>query len=144
MLSICMCSVSCANTPKPDNDSIATVVDSKQYEIIFDFGNIDTIIFYEDDDAFVLHYDDADVFDLDNLAYQTGRDKWYGEYVSIYVDDTLITEFLNDYHKYLTNKNWDYRENLNYNYILIEEDITFADGSRDIIFYIKAASEYDE
>ena len=144
LLSICICSVACSYTPKHINYTGSTIVDTKKYEILFDFGNIDSVIYYEDDNAFVLHYDDPDVFDLDNLAYKSGRDKWYGEYVAVDVDDTLVTEFLNDYTKYLQNKDWDYRENLNYNYVLIEEDVTYSDGTVDIVFYIRLASGDDE
>lgn len=119
-------------------------VDAKIYEIIFDFGNIDSVVFYEDNNVMLLHYDDPDAFDLDNLAFITGRDEWYGEYVGVTVNDTLITEFINDYHKYLSNKNWEYRENLNYGYILIEKHIRYDNGDIDVVFYIKTRDEYDE
>lgn len=129
-------SVACA-----DNNPI--VQSSKEYEIIFDFCNVDTIIYYDDDDAMAIHYDDADVFDYENLAYLTDRNEWYGEYVSVYVDDTIITEFLNDYYKYLISTEYDERMELSYKYVIIEEDIKYNNGERDIIFFIRANTEQD-
>lgn len=118
-------------------DNNPTIQSSKEYEITFDFSNIDSVIYYEDDDALFIRYDDADIFDYENLAYLTDRDKWYGEYVSVFIDDTIITEFLNDYNKYIVSKNYDDREELNNKYILVEEDIVYKNGEKDIIFFIR-------
>lgn len=135
-VSVCTC---CACS-----DTIDIVESSKEYEIIFDFANIDSVVYYDDDDAMGIHYDDPDVFDYETLAFVTDRDNWYGEYVFIDIPDTLITEFLNDYHKYLISKNWKDKENLNINYTIVEENIKYKDGSRDIIFYIKVNDKRDE
>lgn len=128
-----------ACTNKGHNDDI--VASSKEYEMVFDFNNIDSVVYYEDDDAMCIHYDDPDVFDYENLAFLTDRDKWYGEYVSAYVDDTIITEFLNDYHRYLTSTDWEEKEELSNKYSIIEEDIRYKSGERDIIFFIRIAKQ---
>lgn len=128
--------VACANNNP-------TIQSSKEYEIIFDFCNVDTIIYYDDDDAMAIRYSDEDVFDYENLAYLTDRDEWYGEYVSVSVDDTIITEFLNDYYKYLVSTEYDERVELNDKYVIVEEDIKYNNGERDIIFFIKANTQED-
>ena len=122
-------------------DNNPTVQSSKEYEIMFDFCNVDTIIYYEDDKAMTIHYDDEDVFDYENLAYLTDRDSWYGEYVSVSIDDTIITEFLNDYYRYVTSTEYDERVKLSDKYIIVEEDIKYNNGECDIIFFIRANTE---
>ena len=136
LLSICICSVACNNTYEPTNDSIATVVNDEPHPILFDFGNIDTVVYLDNNNATVLHYCDYDVFDYDNLAYLTGRKHWYGDYVAINVEDEILQEFLVDYSKYIENKDYNTREHLNDKYIIIEHDITYQDGTRDFIYYI--------
>ena len=133
IISVCF-SVACA-------DNNPTVQSSKEYEIVFDFSNIDSVIYYDDDDAMTIHYNDEDVFDYENLAYLTDRNKWYGEYVSISIDDTIITEFINDYRKYLISTEYDERIELSDKYIIVEEDIKYNNGDRDIIFFIRANKE---
>ena len=129
----------CFNVACADNNP--TVQSSKEYEIMFDFCNVDTIIYYEDDKAMTIHYDDEDVFDYENLAYLTDRDSWYGEYVSVSIDDTIITEFLNDYYRYVTSTEYDERVKLSDKYIIVEEDIKYNNGECDIIFFIRANTE---
>lgn len=136
---VALCVSACFGVACADNNP--TVQSSKEYEIIFDFCNADTIVYYDDDDAMTIHYNDEDVFDYENLAYLTDRDEWYGEYVSVSINDTIITEFLNDYYKYLTSTEYDERTELSYKYIIVEKDIKYNNGDRDIIFFIKANKE---
>ena len=138
---IALCISACFVVACADNNP--TVQSSKEYEIIFDFCNVDTIVYYDDDDAMIIHYNDEDVFDYENLAYLTDRDEWYGKYISVSVDDTIITEFLNDYHKYLISTEYDERMELSDKYIIVEEDIKYNNGERDIIFFIRANTKED-
>ena len=123
---------------KHTNDSIInkTIVKDKTYEIIFDFENVDSIVYLEDDDVYLLHYDDPDCFDLDNLAFIIGRDEWYTDYIIIDIEEEIVSRFLYDYINYKNTKDFWEKESLNNQYIIIEKNITFGDGTKDIIFYV--------
>ena len=34
------------------------------------------------------------------MAYRSGREEWYGEFVYLDIEDYLVGEFLQDFHKY--------------------------------------------
>lgn len=141
---ICFCGFASCNTSKSSDEDIAKVVDSKSYDILFDYDNIDSVFYCEDDDCVYVHYIDPDCFDLDNLAYLTGRDKWYGDYIRVDVEDTLICDFLYDYETWKAAKDYWQRDALNKQYVLIEEDLVYNDGNKDIIFYIQRAIKENE
>ena len=143
LISVCLGCIACNNKTK--EDSISNIVEDKPYTILFDFSNIDTITYVGADDEFcVLHYCDYDVFDYDNLAYLTGREHWYGEYIAIDVEDEILSQFLNDYSNYKSNTDYQYKQELNDKYIIIEHDITYQDSSKDIIFYIGINDEEND
>lgn len=143
LISVCLGCIGCNN--KTNENSISTIVEDKPYTILFDFSNIDTITYVGADDEFcVLHYCDYDAFDYDNLAYLTGRENWYGEYIAIDVEDEILSQFLNDYSNYKSNTDYWYKQELNDKYIIIEHDITYQDGSKDIIFYIGINDEEND
>lgn len=104
--------------------------------IPFDFGNIDTIVYVDDDETPVLHYDDPDAFDYENLAYKTGRDKWYGDYIAIDIEDEVKIAFFEDYQIYKKHNDYWVREALNETYVIEEHTIKYADGTVDIIYYV--------
>lgn len=81
-----------------------------QYLIMFDFSNIDDAHYSTNDSNFYLEYDDPDAFDLDQLAEATGRNEWYGEYITINIQDSLVSLFLIEWGEYINLKNY-VREN---------------------------------
>lgn len=78
--------------------------------IIFEFSNVDSCAYVWDDGCFLIWYDDADAFDYDAMAYRAGREEWYGEFVYLDIEDSLVGEFLQDFHKY-TELHSDYKSN---------------------------------
>ena len=78
---------------------VKTLVESEP--IMFEFSCIDSIIFSKEDNCWFIEYDDIDAFDYDNLAYRTNRDKWYGDYIILNIDDNLFPTFYEDYEKYI-------------------------------------------
>lgn len=81
-----------------------------QNAIIFEFSNVDSCAYVWDDGCFLIWYDDADAFDYDAMAYRAGREEWYGEFVYLDIEDSLVGEFLQDFHKY-TELHSDYKSN---------------------------------
>ena len=135
-LSVCLTCIACDNTKKVEDDSVAMVVNDDVYPIAFDFSNIDTVVYLEEDNVYVIHYNDPDLFDYDNLAYRTNREHWYGNYIAIDIEEEILGQFLNDYTDYDYSNDYSEKEMLNSKYIIIEHDITFQDDTHDIIFYI--------
>jgi hypothetical protein len=91
--------------------------------IMFEFSCIDDIIFSPDDNQWYIEYDDGDAFDYDNLAYRTLRDKWYGDYIVINVDENLFSTFYKDYKKYINDTTVN-RYSISEKYAIIEYYIT--------------------
>lgn len=69
--------------------------------IMFEFYNIEDAIYSQDDMNFYLKYMDVDAFDLDCLAAMTGRKQWYGDYIAVDLQDSIVSQFLIDWNKYL-------------------------------------------
>jgi hypothetical protein len=90
---------------------------------MFEFSCIDDIIFIPDDGCWYIEYDDGDAFDYDNLAYRTNRNKWYGDYIILNIDDDLFPTFYNDYKKYINDTTVN-RYSISEKYAIIESYIT--------------------
>lgn len=79
---------------------VKSVIESEP--IMFEFSCIDNIIFQKEDGSWIIKYDDGDAFDYDNLAYHTNRNKWYGDYIILTIDDNMFPTFYKDYKKYIS------------------------------------------
>lgn len=79
--------------------------------IIFEFSNIDSCFYSWEDGCFIINYNDPDVFDYNAMAWRSGREEWYGDYVSLDIEDSLVGQFLVDYHKYIELLHGSYQEN---------------------------------
>lgn len=88
----------------------AQTTSTQKNAIIFEFSNVDSCAYVWDDGCFLIWYDDADAFDYDAMAYRAGREEWYGEFVYLDIEDSLVGEFLQDFHKY-TELHSDYKSN---------------------------------
>ena len=141
-----MISVACkpSNKVELDSSKCSTIIKEESYEILFNYSNIDTIIYLEDDDCYVVHYCDPDCFDLDQMAERTGREHWYGNYIAIDIEDETLPDFLFDYNSYKSTKDWNTKFRLSDKYVIIERDLTFEDYSHDIIFYIGLNPDVDD
>lgn len=116
---------------------------TKEYHIIlFDFSCVDDIVWSDDDGVFTVEYNDPDVFDYDNLAYLTNRYSWYGEYIKIDIDESLVPMFLNDQDLYFQDET-DFlkKNNLSRKYVIIETKLTFPDSTIDYIWEVKQRSD---
>lgn len=140
IISIYSC-ISCSNTSENNNNNYPAVVNVESWSIPFSFDNVDTVIYIYNDDKIIMHYSDCDFFDYDKLAFITGSDEWYGEYVIINIKDELLQEVLTDYNEYKNIKNCDIKEQLNNKYVIIERDIIFQDYTTDVTFYIEYNTE---
>lgn len=111
---------------------------TKEYRtILFDFNCVNDIVWSDEDKMFTIEYDDSDVFDYDNLAYLTNRHSWYGEYIRIDIDESLVPMFLNDQELYWQETDYLKRDDLNMLYTIVEHKITFPDSTIDYIWEIK-------
>lgn len=98
---------------------ISVVSNATNDTINFSFGNIVDIVKTKTND-YVIEYDDPDCFDYETIMEQNG-DNINVDYVSIYVNDIdLFNDFLNDYHKYISLKDYKNKSSINRNYKIIE------------------------
>ena len=136
ILAIASIICSCNATPINVIDSTSTIVEEKVDTIMFSYSNFIEMTYLDEDNIAVIRYDDPDVFDLDHMAYITGRDKWYGDYVDMVIEEDLLAEFMYNYDNYkYTDDIWR-KERLNENWIIEEHNILYLDGTRDLIYYI--------
>lgn len=118
------------------NNSSFSIEKSSNY-IMFDFSLVDDAIYDPEDGMFTIEYDDPDAFDYENLAYLTNRTKWYGEYIHVDIEDSLIFQFLLDWKKHEQlgedfKSNWEEMDSLSKSWGIQEVWITFPDGSKDV------------
>lgn len=136
ILAIASIICSCNATPANIIDSTSTIVEEKVDTIMFSYSNFIEMTYLDEDNIAVIRYDDPDVFDLDHMAYITGRDKWYGDYVDMVIEEDLLAEFMYNYDNYKYTDDFWRKERLNENWIIEEHNILYLDGTRDLIYYI--------
>ena len=100
---------------------VESVIESEP--IMFEFSCINDTIFSKEDGCWFIEYDDNDAFDYDNLAYRTNRDKWYGDYIVINIDDDLFPTFYKDYKKYIDDRTVN-KYSISEKYAIIEYYVT--------------------
>lgn len=103
---------------------------------MFDFCNINDAHYTMDDSNFWLEYNDQDAWDYESLAYRTGRSEWYGDYIAVDIQDSLVSEFLQDWGDYAElrkdfRNNWEKMDKLSEKWGVME--IHFTD-SPDVRF----------
>lgn len=99
--------------------------------VMFDFCNINDAHYIMDDANFYIEYNDQDAWDYDNLAYRTGRQEWYGDYIQVDLQDSLVSEFLQDWGNYAELRknfkdNWEEMDKLSEKWGVME--IHLSDG----------------
>lgn len=133
----CTC-MACNNEPNPNDTIIPGKIVSIDTTsgIEFDFGLIDTVVFVDDGEVPVLHYDDPDAFDYDYLADVTNREHWYGNYIAVDIEEEIQHHFFEDYKEYKSTNDYWAHQAINELYMLEEHKIVYADGTVDVIFYV--------
>lgn len=117
-------------------DSASTIVEEKIDTIMFSYSNFIEMTYLDEDNVAIIRYDDPDVFDFDHMAYITGRDKWYGDYVDMIIEEDLLAEFMYNYDNYRYTDDFWRKENLNSDWIIEEHNVLYLDGTRDLIYHI--------
>lgn len=117
-------------------DSASTIVEEKIDTIMFSYSNFIEMTYLDEDNIAIIRYDDPDVFDFDHMAYITGRDKWYGDYVDMIIEEDLLAEFMYNYDNYRYTDDFWRKENLNSDWIIEEHNVLYLDGTRDLIYHI--------
>lgn len=117
-------------------DSASTIVEEKVDTIMFSYSNFIEMTYLDEDNIAIIRYDDPDVFDFDHMAYITGRDKWYGDYVDMIIEEDLLAEFMYNYDNYRYTDDFWRKENLNSDWIIEEHNVLYLDGTRDLIYHI--------
>lgn len=117
-------------------DSASTIVEEKVDTIMFSYSNFIEMTYLDEDNMAIIRYDDPDVFDFDHMAYITGRDKWYGDYVDMIIEEDLLAEFMYNYDNYKYTDDFWRKENLNSDWIIEEHNVLYLDGTRDLIYHI--------
>lgn len=67
--------------------------------IMFDLSNILEFAYNNEDREYYIDYNDPDAFDLDNLAYRSGMDEWYADYIIVQLTEKDFFELLADVNK---------------------------------------------
>lgn len=129
LISCTMCSCKSKDEP-PEYTTESTTV-------LFDFSCVDDIIWSDDDGMFFIEYNDSDCFDYDNLAYLTGRHSWYGEYIMMDIDESLVSMFLNDQELYLKETDYLKKDDISMQYVIVETKITFPDSTINYVWEVK-------
>lgn len=138
LFAVSMIFTACGGVNTPKTDTISTiVVEDKVSDIAFDFSNIQTIVYLDDDDVCIVRYDDPDVFDYQTLALITKRDEWYGEYIDMDIEESILPMFVYDYNDWKETDNYWKREQLSNKYKIVEHIIKYADGVVDIIYDVE-------
>ena len=119
-----------------DTTDIARIVNTTTDTLLFNMSNISDITYYPDDDLTYIKYDDPDVFDYQHLAYITGRDTWYGDYIILDIEDSLVDELKSDKYNYYNTKDYWLKDEINSKYRIIEYLITFQDDTVDLIYEV--------
>lgn len=112
--------------------------------ILFDFSCVNDIIWSEDDGMYYIEYNDPDCFDYETLAYLTNRYSWYGEYILIDIDKSILPMFLNDQELYNQETDYCKKDDLNMFYTIVEYKIIFPDSTVDYTWEIKQKSDVQE
>lgn len=78
----------------------------------FYWNYVQDVIYYKDDNGFIIEYYDPDVFDWEKLKEETHRKEWFGEkdsvpYIPIQIDNEYISKFLIDYNDENNEYNWE-------------------------------------
>lgn len=140
LLILAIASIFAACNAQPINvehiDSASTIVEEKVDTIMFSYSNFIEMTYLDEDNVAIIRYDDPDVFDFDHMAYITGRDKWYGDYVDMIIEEDLLAEFMYNYDNYRYTDDFWRKENLNSDWIIEEHNVLYLDGTRDLIYHI--------
>lgn len=88
-------------------------------------------------DNLYIKYDDPDCFDYENLAYLSGEEEWYGEYILIEVDSTINYEFMHDYNIYAEQVDYFIKSNLNRKYRIVEEETIDTNNTKSFKWYLR-------
>lgn len=67
--------------------------------IMFELSNILEFTYNSVDREYYIDYDDPDAFDLDHMAYRSGMDKWYADYIMVQLTEKDFFELLADVNK---------------------------------------------
>lgn len=98
---------------------ISIISNASNDTINFSFNNIVDIVITKSND-YVIEYDDPDCFDYETIMEQN-EDNINIDYVSIYVNNIdLFNNFLNDYNKYISLKDYKTKSNINKHYKIVE------------------------
>lgn len=100
-LLVCFACFSCNSKAQEVKVRVEPAEMSASQLIMFEFYNIEDAIYSKDNMNFYLEYMDVDAFDLDCLAAMTGRERWYGDYIAVDLQDSLVSQFLIDWNEYL-------------------------------------------
>lgn len=105
--------------------------------IIFELSNILEFAYNNVNREYYIDYDDPDAFDLEHLAYRSGMDKWYADYIIVQLTEKDFFELLADVNK-SKKEQWDItmsekwvlkevatpvEEVMNYRYYLIKNPV---------------------
>lgn len=121
------------NVSSESNQEISTWMVGDINYAVFGFECVEDIIWSSDDGHYYIEYNDPDGFDLDNLAYLTNRNEWYGDFIVVDIPDELVQIFQDEYTKW-TKSDWEMKYALSDGWCIKEVWICFEDGTKDVRF----------
>ena len=123
---------SVANIPEMEYGDCEPNMTPEVNYIMFDFSNVIDFNYEVETHIYTITYDDADVFDYDNMAYLSGEDEWYGEFVIVYLSEKDFFDLLADMNKSQKDK-WDmvYQEKWQ-----LKEIATPVEGGTNYKYYL--------
>ena len=108
--------------------------------IIFELSNILEFAYNNVDREYYIDYDDPDTFDLDHMAYRSGMDKWYADYIMVQLTEKDFFELLADVNK-SKKEQWDITMSEKW---VLKEVVTPVEGVINYKYYLIKNSVYAE
>lgn len=129
----CNSQPSVTNIPEMEyGDCESHIKDIEVNYIMFELSGILEFAYNAIDDEYYLDYDDPDAFDLDNLAYLSGMEEWYADYLIVHVSKDNFFELIED-----VNKSVEERLNIVFEEKwILKEIVTPVEGGLNYQYYV--------
>ena len=108
--------------------------------IIFELSNILEFAYNNVDREYYIDYDDPDTFDLDHMAYRSGMDKCYANYIMVQLSEKDFFELLADVNK-SKKEQWDITMSEKW---VLKEVVTPVEGVMNYKYYLIKNPVYAE
>ena len=100
--------------------------------IMFELSDILEFNYNPMNNEYSFNYDDPDAFDLDDMAYKSGLNEWYNDYITVKISKEDFFELFKDTQK-SKKEQWNITNNEKW---LLKEVITHIEGKVNSQYYL--------